>query len=96
MSAPASDVQTLTPQRGAPVHAPLRGFAGKGDPGAPGACLWCGDKLRGVGAAIVKASPELAGMKGDYGDNAFCGLRCGYCFGLQLAVFGRRLQVTKP
>lgn len=93
MTIPSTDVQTLIPQLGASVAGPM--FSAKGPAGAPGACLWCGDKLRAVGPAIRKAVPALSEAKGAYADNAFCGLRCGYCFGLQLAVFGRRLQV-KP
>lgn len=46
----------------------------------PGTCLWCGRKLRKCGD-----------NRGDYGDNAFCGLRCGYMFAVSMARCGRRL-----
>lgn len=86
-------VQTLIPQAGAPTGGAT--FAERGDPGAPGACLWCGAKLRGVGPAIRKVHPDLVEARGDYGDNAFCGMRCGFSFGRRLAVLGSRLRV-KP
>lgn len=47
-------------------------------------CLWCGDKLRLV--RIEHGRARRPGARGDYGDNAFCGLRCGYMF----AVFAAR------
>lgn len=50
---------------------------------APGTCLWCGRKLR-----KSQIHPE---EKGSYGDNAFCGLRCGYSFGVCLAKAHYRL-----
>lgn len=34
-------------------------------------------------------------MLGDYGDGHFCGLRCGYRFGVRLAQLGSRLQPVK-
>lgn len=52
---------------------------------APGTCLWCGTTLR---------KPRFTddGSRGDYRDNAFCGLRCGYSFGVVLARHGERLK----
>jgi len=45
---------------------------------AEGTCLWCGRRLRkGVG---------------DYRDEAFCGLRCGYMFGVAAATNQFRLK----
>ena len=35
---------------------------------------------------------EATGRLGQYEDNAFCGLRCGYMFGLTLARLGKRLE----
>jgi hypothetical protein len=50
----------------------------------PGTCLYCGARLRA-------AKSYLLNGRGDYGDNAFCGLRCGYSFGVVLASLGQRL-----
>jgi len=52
---------------------------------ARGTCLWCGKKL-GI-ARDVSLQPN----RGDYGDNAFCGLRCGYSFGIASAMNEFRL-----
>ena len=42
---------------------------------------------------VVSREPRFAGgARGDYGDNAFCGLRCGYAFGVTMATHGRRLR----
>lgn len=49
-----------------------------------GTCLWCGRKLR-----RNTRDPEHFG---DYADNAFCGLRCGYAFGVIAARNGFRLK----
>lgn len=54
----------------------------------PGTCLWCGKKLR-------KSKIHNGAFKGDYSDNAFCGLRCGYSFGVTFASLGRRLKETE-
>lgn len=54
----------------------------------PGTCLFCGRKLRAYRFPHHFENPD---RRGDYGDNAFCGLRCGYRFGLAFAVLGRRL-----
>jgi hypothetical protein len=52
----------------------------------PGTCLWCGKKLR-----LAKAARQFnTSNRGDYGDNAFCTLRCGYCFGVGMAKLGKR------
>lgn len=75
--------------------------------GKPETCLWCGRKLQRKtlmdrhatdlahrdgtlrpGLWISKPAEKL----GSYQDDCFCGLRCGYQFGLRLAEFGRRLQ----
>jgi hypothetical protein len=53
----------------------------------PGTCLWCGLKLR-----RSSSWPERVGH---YGDNAFCGHRCGYEFGVMAAVLGFRLKPRK-
>jgi len=87
-------VQTLNPQ--ATPFAQTLPFAHHGDPGAPGACFWCGTKLR---LAKVANHPTIDGYRtarGDYGDNAFCTLRCGYSFGVELAIRGHRLRLMKP
>lgn len=55
----------------------------------PGTCLYCGEKLRAYKYPDLFANPD---RRGDYGDNAFCGLRCGYRFGLAFAMLGRRLD----
>lgn len=54
----------------------------------PGTCLFCGKKLRAYRYPDLFPNPN---RRGDYGDNAFCGLRCGYRFGLAFAALGRRL-----
>ena len=64
-----------------------------------GTCLWCGNKLRKYRYRVGGLSDKRFGTKahpdaqlGDYGDNVFCGLGCGYEFGLELARHGRRLE----
>jgi hypothetical protein len=64
----------------------------------PDTCLWCGRKLRyktlhdwGVGDANPTRSYK-AEKGGDYQDGQFCGLRCGYLFGVRMAELGRRLK----
>lgn len=72
----------------------------------PGTCLFCGRKLR-CGTREAKPGEEgnptwksYGGnyatvrneMPGSYADGKFCGLRCGYQFGLRLAQLGRRLS----
>jgi hypothetical protein len=49
----------------------------------PLTCLWCGKKLR---------KSKHMDERGDYGDNAFCGLRCGYSFGVAMEKNGHRLK----
>lgn len=53
---------------------------------APDTCLWCGRKLR-----KNKWKFERLGKLGAYADGVFCGLGCGYHFGVALAWSGRRL-----
>jgi len=85
-------VKHLIPQRG--LVGKTNGFAEFGDPSRPGVCLWCGHGLPAVAPATLKAAPErFTGARGAYGDNSFCGMRCGYAFGSRLAVLGSRLQV---
>lgn len=74
--------------------------------GEAGTCLWCGEKLRhervmaddadkgnptykveGANFATIKAAKA-----GRYQDDRFCGLGCGYQFGLRMADLGRRLE----
>ncbi|MEQ8719712.1 MAG: hypothetical protein RLO52_41160 [Sandaracinaceae bacterium] len=43
---------------------------------------------------VVKRVPRHE-RAGDYGDGHFCGLRCGYQFGVALANAGRRLKRTQ-
>jgi len=52
----------------------------------PGTCLWCGKKLRLARTARLFNTAH----RGHYGDNAFCTLRCGYCFGVGMAKLGKR------
>lgn len=95
MSTPDA-VQTLVPQDCVAISQQAS-FAEHGDPLAPGACLWCGEKLRATGTHLRSLYPVLGPVaRGDYGDNAFCGLRCGYLFGRRLAVLGSRLRVKQP
>lgn len=42
----------------------------------PGRCRWCGQKLR---------KEQFGEGSGGYGDGKFCGLRCGYMFGVEMA-----------
>lgn len=53
----------------------------EGDTLAEGHCRWCGAKLR------MEPYPH-------YGDNQFCGLRCGYRFGVFYADTGKRVTPT--
>ena len=85
-------VQTLTPRTGI-GPGKSRSFAEKGDPAAPGVCLWCGTGLRLAKVANHPTIDSHRDARGDYGDNAFCGMRCGYFFGLRLAILGSRLRV---
>lgn len=92
-------VETITPAHGLPVSRGAgakmaRLYGSRGEPGGPCRCLWCGDKLPAPPAAKIKAQPALAGRRGGFADNAFCGLDCGYSFGLEMAVLGKRLRVS--
>lgn len=65
-----------------------------------GTCLYCGRKLRWIkriftpsprGVQIpIGERPNLYSKAGDYGDGFFCGLRCGYQFGVLAAQHGYR------
>lgn len=48
-------------------------------------CLWCGDKLRRTSERTRRAFKWPEDTFGDYGDNMFCTLRCGYKFGVESA-----------
>lgn len=71
----------------------------------PGTCLWCGHKLRQGKGTFVDDPTAPSGRRfdgdalmaklGGYADGFFCGLRCGYLFGVEFAGFGRRLN-PKP
>jgi len=91
---PVRDVEVLTPRRGHPPGKGLGDFAKFGPPGGPGCCLWCGKRLQLSKLQNHPTILEHRGSRGDYADNAFCGLRCGYLFGRELAVLGRRLHVA--
>jgi hypothetical protein len=56
----------------------------------PGTCLWCGRVLKPNWLGVEPESDTPNGL-GQYADNAFCGLRCGYAFGANFAQLGRRL-----
>lgn len=79
-------------------------FRSCGATGIEGTCLWCGRKLRQkwtwdwnkAGHDVIKESRRKRYDKpGDYGDGFFCGLRCGYDFGVSMAGFGRRVVPGK-
>lgn len=55
----------------------------------PGTCRWCGRKLR---SPVHIPKDRAKSRRGDYGDDTFCGLRCGYQFGLALS----KERVLKP
>jgi hypothetical protein len=68
-----------------------QGFNVGGNAGKDGFCRWCGRKLRAFKFAN-EAYWKDKGMKlGGHGDNHFCGLNCGYSFGLWFARDGKRL-----
>ena len=68
----------------------------------PGTCLYCGRRLRwvkqvftpGLRGELIPPSqrPNLYAKPGDYGDGFFCGLRCGYQFGVLAAEHGKRFE----
>ena len=60
-----------------------------------GTCLYCGRKLRRASGTIRKAWVLPKETFGDYADNAFCGRRCGYEFGVNAAILGFRLMPRK-
>lgn len=72
--------------------------------GKPETCLWCGRKLhyqktRTWGTVEVNGgfTSKITGEKraelpGYYEDGFFCGLSCGYKFGVRLAQLDKRLQ----
>ena len=80
-------------------------YRDRGNTNAPRTCLWCGAQLGqyftsggserielACGGFAHKQLPAVpSGTYGRYGDNHFCGLRCGYLFGLAMAEGGRRL-----
>lgn len=69
----------------------------------PGTCLYCGRKLWWIKRTFTQGSrgvlipvgerPNLYAKAGDYGDGFFCGLRCGYQFGVLAANHGNRFTV---
>jgi hypothetical protein len=56
-------------------------------------CLWCGRPLRRDNFDTFNKSNVVthAARLSDNDDAPFCGLRCGYMFGLSLAQQGHRL-----
>lgn len=48
-----------------------------------GCCVWCGCRLR---ITPYQDDARGEGLRGDYGDNLFCGLRCGYQYGVARAT----------
>jgi hypothetical protein len=68
--------------------------------GQSATCLWCGRRLRRTTVldtgrmereGLSYAVRPAAGL-GAYADDCFCGLRCGYQFGLRQAQLGGRLE----
>jgi hypothetical protein len=71
-------------------------------------CRWCGRKLVWVCNTQYEESAAPNGKRrivsrtrryqapGAYGNGHFCGLTCGYQFGLTLATAGHVLVPTKP
>lgn len=47
----------------------------------PGTCKWCGRKLHLARFRLHGGQRH----RGSYGDDTFCGLRCGYRFGLTMS-----------
>jgi len=60
-------------------------------------CLWCGRRLQKEMRMVYDDETmrtyhmEHTGNYGQYGDNSFCGLHCGYQFGARLAELGQKL-----
>ena len=66
-----------------------------GATGHAGTCLWCGSKLRAYrwrDSSHAKKDAQGNALRGGYNDGFFCGLRCGYEFGVTLAKHGRRVE----
>jgi hypothetical protein len=65
----------------------------------PETCLWCGRKLKHLKVIDPEASRTTPGhyvikpadKLGSQQDDCFCGLRCGYQFGVRMAELGERL-----
>lgn len=88
-----------------------RGWRAYGATGEPGTCEWCGNVLRQpidsaqkveiannhiAVSSIPKAERKFRYDKpGGYGDGHFCGLRCGYMFGVEIANQGTRLHPVR-
>jgi len=59
----------------------------------PGTCLWCGARLRAYRFRdLLEPNGINSDARGGYADDSFCGLRCGYEFGLAMVRNGHRLQ----
>lgn len=64
-----------------------------------GSCLWCGATLKPARAhdeLLARVGLDAVKVVGDYGDGRFCGLRCGYAFGVWAAHLGFRLAERGP
>lgn len=48
-----------------------------------------------IGDELYRASLRPASKPGRYYDGFFCGLRCGFQFGVRMAELGRRLQAAQ-
>lgn len=72
------------------ISGPVGGYP-FGYKGAKKTCLWCGRKLRAYRWRNTEYNRGSGRTHGDYGDNAFCGLRCGYLFACRIAKLGHRL-----
>ncbi len=68
----------------------------------PETCLYCGRRLRWIKRSFtpgphgefipIGQRPNLYKKPGDYGDGFFCGLRCGYQFGVLAANHAQRFE----
>lgn len=71
-------------------------FAQHGDPSAnAGGCAWCGKRLPLFSARGEEFAKSVNATHGAYGDGAFCTLRCGFAFALQMVQNGRALKSAK-
>ncbi len=52
----------------------------------PGHCIWCARKLRKAISRGPFYDDRKAKPRGDYGEGLFCGLRCGYQYGVVAAA----------